>query len=152
MVGQVCEFVNTLCSLPFLSHHGPWLWKRGASKRQSTFPERQPYAEETLWAINFGSIALRMGALNNEQGYFIVEMHFSFPNQSLIKSNYPAWSGWQKSCAGRRGSHLQRWSPSSPRFSLFSPPQFSRRWLPPSGHLSHPETIMNYFSHQFLSI
>merc|ERR1719234_1631460 len=28
----------------FLSHHGPWQWKRGASKRQSTFPERQPYA------------------------------------------------------------------------------------------------------------
>ena len=34
-------------------------------------------------------------------------------------------------------------------FSLFFPPQFKRRWLPPSGHLSHPETVMNHLSYQF---
>ena len=70
---------------------------------------------------------------------------------SCIMYDYPAWSRWQDSGAWRRRSHLRRWPPSSPLsyFSLFFPPQFKRRWLPPSGHLSHPETVMNHLSYQF---
>ena len=66
---------------------------------------------------------------------------------NCIYCKYPAWSWWQKSCAGGRGRHLLKMI--SPLLSFPSPPptpQFSGRWLPPSGHLSHPETEINHLS------